>query len=592
VTSYLNAAEELRANPRQWEAYEAPGNCVILAGPGSGKTKVLTLKLARLLSEEVQAPRGMACVTYSTECGRELRRRLDKLGISEAPNLFVGTLHAFCLQHVLLPYGHVAGADLPEPVVVAGVKQQRRLFHEARKTLGMGEIRELQRMMEVFRRDNLDRDQWDLSDDVARLAREYERRLHDDGVVDFDAIIRGAVQLVEKNDWVCRCLTARFPILLVDEYQDLGLALHRLVLKLCLDGGIRLVAVGDPDQSIYGFTGAHPEHLESLSERKDVTAVRLTLNYRSGPEIVNAVKATLRTTTDFSATRSGGSVVAYPPCDGGIEGQAAHLVEKLLPNVLQRWQRGDVLVAFRSKNEGDPVEAALRRGGYDYVKIGSTGAYPKSPLTRFVEECAKWCSGGWEHGEPKLSRLARSWISLQRLVDPEEQRVERLRLVRFLFDHRGGDDPAATWLRDFESRVLGENDARTRLLSGSDVECLDELLESVRPGGSLAQFTVRNLAGQMGSPEHVNLVTLHSSKGTEFPVVVLVGADEGSFPWATVKPGSSQEAEDRRLFYVGVSRAMDELYILWSPRVPGDRSRQGPSRYLKEMHQRIKNSGV
>ena len=135
---------------------------------------------------------------------------------------------------------------------------------------------------------------------------------------------------------------------------------------------------------------------------------------------------------------------------------------------------------------------------------------------------------------------------------------------------------------------MSTDDARTRLLAGGDVECFDDLREAVRPGKALAKFTVSNLGGQIGSPEHINLVTLHSSKGTEFPVVVLVGADEGSFPWATVRKGSKEEAEDRRLFYVGISRAKDELYILWSPPVEGDRRRQGPSRFVREMHKQLK----
>lgn len=125
-------------------------------------------------------------------------------------------------------------------------------------------------------------------------------------------------------------------------------------------------------------------------------------------------------------------------------------------------------------------------------------------------------------------------------------------------------------------------------MAGGDIECFDELREAARPGSQLEHFSVRNLGGQLGSPDHLNLVTLHSSKGTEFPVVVLIGADEGSFPWASVQKGSAQEAEDRRLFYVGVSRAMDELYILWSPPQDGDRRRQGPSRFLREMYERMK----
>src|SRR6185503_16215113 len=104
---------ELRRNEHQWEAYEARGHCIVLAGPGSGKTKLLTIKMARILAEDVRPPRAVACVTYSTECVRELRRRLAKLGIDESREFSVGTLHGFCLQHVLLPHGRVLGLHLP-----------------------------------------------------------------------------------------------------------------------------------------------------------------------------------------------------------------------------------------------------------------------------------------------------------------------------------------------------------------------------------------------------------------------------------------------------------------------------------------------
>ena len=107
--------------------------------------------------------------------------------------------------------------------------------------------------------------------------------------------------------------------------------------------------------------------------------------------------------------------------------------------------RGDVLISFELKYEADAVEKALQGAHHQYVKIGSNSAYPKAPLTRFVEECAKWCAGGWETGDPKLSRLGRAWIALQRLTDQDEQRRERLKLVRFLFAHRNPDAAANAW---------------------------------------------------------------------------------------------------------------------------------------------------
>lgn len=106
---YMLAAEELRSNKGQWRAYESQDNCVILAGPGSGKTKTLTIKMARMLAEDVKAPRGIACITYNNQCARELKRRLTTLGVEDGKRATIGTLHSFCLQHIVLPYARLAG---------------------------------------------------------------------------------------------------------------------------------------------------------------------------------------------------------------------------------------------------------------------------------------------------------------------------------------------------------------------------------------------------------------------------------------------------------------------------------------------------
>ncbi|WP_235752712.1 UvrD-helicase domain-containing protein, partial [Pseudomonas amygdali] len=112
-------AVELAGNPGQLAAYTSRGHCVVLAGPGSGKTKTLVLKLARILAEDVETPRGAACITYSQECARELTRRIEALGLRQAPNLFIGTVHGFCLRHLLMPYGRLAGLPIPFPLSVA-----------------------------------------------------------------------------------------------------------------------------------------------------------------------------------------------------------------------------------------------------------------------------------------------------------------------------------------------------------------------------------------------------------------------------------------------------------------------------------------
>jgi DNA helicase-2/ATP-dependent DNA helicase PcrA len=583
---YLKAAEDLRDNDRQWAAYESKGHCAVLAGPGSGKTKVLTVKMARLLAEDARRPRGIACVTYNTECVRELRRRLDGLGVEESDRVFVGTLHGFCLRHILSPFGALAGRPLSEPMNVPSERDRVQLVDAAMRRLGIGgRADDLLYAMDKARRLCLDRtpeEGWDANDDVVRVTVEYERQLEAEGSIDFDTMVRTALILVEANEWLRTCLRARFPILIVDEYQDLGLALHRLVMSLCFQARVRLFAVGDPDQSIYGFTGACPELLDEVAARDDVEDVRLRLNYRSGSKIVSASKAALGQVRDYESTRDATGTIQVHTCAGSLDGQVRRVVEEIIPDIVERRKAGDVVILYPSKYEGGRLEEELAKAGHEYVRLGRDGAYQRTPLTRLIEDLARWCSGGWREGEPKLSRLLRRWTTLQRLLDPELTRRERLKLVRFLFDRRE-DSTANEWLAAFEEVVLATDHARTRLLSTGDVDSFDALREASRPGGRLEKFTVRNLGGQAGSPEHFNLLTLHSSKGSEFDAVILVGADEGRIPSHHAQKSASGTAEARRLFYVGVSRAREEIHLLHSPRVAGDRYQQGPSRFLEAL---------
>src|SRR5712692_9993344 len=129
--TYLAAAEDLRGNPGQWQAYESRGHCVILAGPGSGKTKTLTVKMARMLHEDIHPPRGIACITYNSECVRELKYRLDQLGVEESGSVFIGTVHSFCLRNVVLPYAQLGGLGLPKDIAVASVSEQDLAFEQA-----------------------------------------------------------------------------------------------------------------------------------------------------------------------------------------------------------------------------------------------------------------------------------------------------------------------------------------------------------------------------------------------------------------------------------------------------------------------------
>ena len=261
---YLKAAEDLRENEGQWVAYESTGHCVILAGPESGKTKTLTIKLARVLAEDVEPPRGVACITYNNETARELESRLDLLGVEPGRRVFIGTVHSFSLTQIILPYAKTARLGLPENFQVATTQEQRAALEDAHHDVigGPDNPQYWNLRMSNYRRAILNRNdpEWLQNDpQLAALVESYEGHLRAAGLIDFDDMPLLAVRALRENEWLQRAILAKYPVLAIDEYQDLGRALHRMVLGLCFRAGMRLIAVGDVDQSIYGFTGAiHP----------------------------------------------------------------------------------------------------------------------------------------------------------------------------------------------------------------------------------------------------------------------------------------------------------------------------------------------
>jgi DNA helicase-2/ATP-dependent DNA helicase PcrA len=288
-----SALADLKANPEQDAAARKREHCVVLAGPGSGKTKTLTTAIARTLVEDVIDPRGIACITYNNECAIELETRLAKLGIVSSERNFIGTVHSFALTQVIAPYARCISGLLPGNYRVATQDQARAAVEVAYDSVfdEPGNPQERWCFAEVKRRRDVDRtaEAWRGDNpELADFILAYEAELRNKGLIDFDDMPLIAFRMIKDHRWIREALRARFPVLFVDEYQDLGHALHELVLLLCFDGGIRLFAVGDADQSIYGFTGANPELLLQLTERVGVETIRLRFNYRSGAKIIRA----------------------------------------------------------------------------------------------------------------------------------------------------------------------------------------------------------------------------------------------------------------------------------------------------------------
>ncbi len=199
---------------------------------------------------------------------------------------------------------------------------------------------------------------------------------------------------------------------MVDEYQDLGLPLHRIVLALCFGSRVRLFAVGDPDQSIYGFAGADPDLLKKLSERPDVEKVHLQFNYRSGQKIIDASEVALGEVRGYRASEERAGTINFYKCPEGLQQQAKRICEEIIKPALERRanrQMGDIAVLYLDRNDGDVIEEAVRAAGMKFIRVDRGGPYAKTPVTRWVEDCAAWCAAGWKTGSPRLSGLIRTW---------------------------------------------------------------------------------------------------------------------------------------------------------------------------------------
>ncbi|MFZ0870584.1 MAG: ATP-dependent helicase [Rhodanobacter sp.] len=571
--AYLRAAAELRDNAGQWAAYESRGHCVVLAGPGSGKTKTLTTKMARLLAEDVAEPRGVACITYNNECARELEGRLAALGVGSGGRVFVGTVHSFSLTQIILPYAKVAGLDLPRDFGVATrAERQSALSDAVRSSMNYsGNPQNWEFQLANYRRSILNRarPEWRETDpDLARLVEAYESQLRLRGLIDFDDMPLLALRALRERPWLRRAMLAKYPVLVVDEYQDLGLALHRMVMGLCFGAGIRLFAVGDADQSIYGFNGARPELLRRLSDRDDVETVRLRLNYRSGVQIVAASKVALGEERGYEAAEGAlqGKVFIHP-LSGSYEQQARHLVGNLLPEVMARQpslRYGDVAILYPAAWIGDSVADAARQAGIPVLRTDGNALYPRSSrLMQWLEQCAQWCCGGWKTGTPRFTRLEAEGRRLFAEYMHSDDRVADFnrRLIAELWSNRNAELGLHRWLVALQTNIIGPIAAGCAALR-DEMETLVAFVQRTSATGDCSDMLLGELTGDGDALNRLTLSSLHSAKGREFSGVFMFGIDTGRLSRNGVD--QLQLAEARRLFYVGFTRAKSEVHMIHS----------------------------
>ncbi len=564
------ALAEVAQNEEQNAAVYAREHCVVLAGPGSGKTKTLTTAIARCLNQDVVEPRGVACITYNNECAVELETRLAALGIASSERAFIGTVHSFALTQVIMPYARCIPGLLPETFTVATTAECKavvetvysRIFDDASDPHRRWNFAQEKRRRDVDRT----APEWcGRNPELATFIEAYEAELRTHGLIDFDDMPLIAFRMIKEHHWIRSALRARYPVLFVDEYQDLGHALHELVLLLCFDGGIRLFAVGDSDQSIYGFNGANPELLQNLIERTDVQEIRLRFNYRSGTKIIRASLGALGEERNYRG-RDGAPEgdLHFWPVKGDLDVQAQDICERILPSVLERHPAEEVAILYRAAPLGDKIASRLDAGGFPYLRTDRNALIKRSSrLARFIEGCAKWSTGGWQTAEPPYGRLlsqAKALVFAGRCTDVEESGLSG-QLISFLRSGINSNETTHFWLQRFNGEIINPWQALARNPHTEWEVCANMIVGTDPARGK--DMALNTFAGRIEGTGRVSLSTLHSAKGREFDAVIMYGTNADAMPSYQDKKSTNALREARRLFYVGVTRPRKELNIVY-----------------------------
>jgi DNA helicase-2/ATP-dependent DNA helicase PcrA len=603
-------SEFQRLNAEQQEAVLTDGNTAVMAGPGSGKTATLVIKIAYLLSNAVIPPAGLACITYNNDAVGEFRNRLADLGIHARRGLFLGTVHSFCLNCVVRPYAKLVDPRYMTGISVAAPKRAQELFMEAAtKHIPETQAQWIGPTITRFRRARAcGEDIGGFANTDPTVADEYEQLLLQFKLIDFEGIILLAHHLIGKHEWIRRLLSARFPWLVVDEYQDLGGPLHRIVTSLADSAGVKVFAVGDPDQTIYDFTGADPKYLVELASRKDFESIRLKFNYRSGQRIIDASQAALSPSEPrgyiSDPNRKTQGEIVFIQADGTDASHAIRVVDSIKNSRAGGTPLEEVAVFYRATGTLlSAIKDELSRQNIDF-KWERDERLPSSPIITWLQRAAAWTLSAPQEREHTLSRIfreLRTFLAAAGKLEPNEDSLQSLILLHsFLSKPTAG----AMFLRDWIVQAESIMSLRPILAASEelahDLESYDELIQCIGPEGPQKQITLFDFAATGRTKGKVVLTTFHASKGRQFDVVIIPGCAEGLLPaWAWNRrnrrfepPHARPLGEARRLFYVGLSRARHAIHLIFAESWQDKFSKShynGVSRFVSEIRERLKS---
>ena len=627
-------------NERQCSAVTAPlGNILVLAGAGSGKTRVLVSRIAWLVEEQHLSPHAILAVTFTNKAAGEMKSRLSQLLACSTQGLWVGTFHGLC--HRLLRR-HYEAARLPQHFHILDSDDQARVIKRVIGLLNLDieqwPVKQAQSFIngkkdEGLRPHHILIPSYGPGKTWVSIYKAYEQACQMAGVIDFAELLLRTHELLRDNKELLADYQHRFQAILVDEFQDTNTVQYAWI-RLLAGTQASVMAVGDDDQSIYGWRGAKVENIQQFShDFKDTKVIRLEQNYRSTGTILKAANALIthnqsRMGKDlWTAGKPGESIVVYSAFNELEE--ARFVSERILMEINQGRDATELAILYRSNAQSRVLEEALLRAGVAYRIYGGVRFFERAEVkdtlaylrlianpeddTAFERVVNFPTRGIGEKTLNELRFLAKNeqlslWQASEMLL-VSGQLPQRAATALFHFKEiikQLREQTALLELDEQMSIVIHTSGLHAHFVkekgdkSESRLENLQELINAAKQFryeqeadedlpllvAFLAHASIE--AGEMQAEpndSYVHMMTLHAAKGLEFPVVFLVGLEEGLFPGRQSMEEPGRLEEERRLCYVGMTRAMEKLVLSYAEirRLYGREEYHRPSRFLNEL---------
>lgn len=569
MSYYKKMLERISADPLQKAAYDTEDSTVVIAGPGSGKTTILTLKIMRLLNNQIIEPQGLACLTFSKEAAREFEDRLKKLGYAERKNVFLGTVHSFCISEILGNFSELYDYGISLPIKVLPKKLEKEILKSVLEDLGI---------KKKVKKEDIDKERAlqikgiskvkVISDSTTcMIAKEYEKRVLEAGYIDYQGIIILSTKILQEQEYVRRCISAKYPWFVIDEYQDLGKPLHEMVMSLFTKTDIKIFAAGDPDQSIYGFSGAIPDYLMELYNRKDTISVKLENNYRSNQDIIDGSEIVLNLPRHYHAMTREDEKAEYRfiSCNTGLEDQFDFFVTKIVPECIKKEIPLEEIAVLLSSND-NCKELGLKCIEHNIPYYISKHNFERTDFVKWLEACSIWINNKENASYDEIFQYWETLI-LQHQGIKFKSENDRLKMKHQLLCVLQDSIEFKENLKEWIGYILTKLKVKD-LLINSDIlpdewDNLESLLEEVAEDKYVDYDT--NKFSKIGKPDNqITISTRHSSKGLEFEVVIMMGMEEKHFPGWWTDNDEKALNESNRICFVCVSRAKRVCILMHS----------------------------